>query len=84
MLKKLGFTQFFEHKAHYVYFILLGTGWGRLVHCIMERSQAIKFNRKGKTMQRKKTFSTMEIVLLIILIGSLIISFLQARREEEE
>lgn len=35
-------------------------------------------------MQRKKTFSTMEIVLLVILIGSLIISFLQARREEEE
>lgn len=35
-------------------------------------------------MQRKKTFSTMEIVLLIFLIGSLIISFLQARREEKE
>ncbi len=35
-------------------------------------------------MQRKKTFSTMEIVLLVFLVGSLIISFLQARREEEE
>jgi len=50
----------------------------------MKRSQATKINRKEKTMQRKKTFSTMEIVLLVILIGSLIISFLQARREEEE
>jgi len=35
-------------------------------------------------MRRKKTFSTMEIVLLIFLIGSLILSFLQARRAEEE
>lgn len=34
-------------------------------------------------MQRKKTFSTMEIVLLIFLTASLIISFLQARRAEE-
>ena len=35
-------------------------------------------------MQKKKTFSTMEIVLLVVLIGSLILSFLQARREEAE
>jgi hypothetical protein len=35
-------------------------------------------------MQKKKTFSTMEIVLLGVLIGSLILSFLQARREEKE
>jgi hypothetical protein len=35
-------------------------------------------------MQQKKTFSTMEIVLLIVLIGSLILSFLQARRQEEK
>jgi hypothetical protein len=35
-------------------------------------------------MQKKKTFSTMEIVLLAVLIGSLILSFLQARREEVE
>lgn len=35
-------------------------------------------------MGRKKTFSTMEIVLLSFLVGYLIISFLQARREEEE
>ena len=35
-------------------------------------------------MQNKKTFSTMEIVLLVVLIGSLIISFLQARRQEEK
>ena len=35
-------------------------------------------------MQKRKTFSTMEIVLLIVLIGSLIISFLQARRQERK
>lgn len=34
-------------------------------------------------MQRKKTFSPMEIVLLVFLIGSLIISFLQGRRQEK-
>lgn len=34
-------------------------------------------------MQRKKTFSTMETVLLLFLVGSLIISFIQARRDEE-
>jgi hypothetical protein len=32
-------------------------------------------------MQRKRTFSTMEKVLLGVLIGSLILSFLQARRQ---
>jgi len=35
-------------------------------------------------MQRRRTFSTMEIVLLIFLVGSLIASYLQARREAEE
>ncbi len=35
-------------------------------------------------MQKKKTFSTMEIILLVVLIGSLILSFLQARHEEKE
>jgi hypothetical protein len=35
-------------------------------------------------MKRKKTFSTMEIVLLIFLVGSLITSYLQARRQEGE
>lgn len=35
-------------------------------------------------MPKKKTFSTMEIVLLAVLTGSLILSFLQARREENE
>jgi hypothetical protein len=35
-------------------------------------------------MQKKKTFSTMEIVLLIVLIGSLLLSFIQARREESD
>ena len=35
-------------------------------------------------MQKKKTFSTMEIVLLVFLLGSLLLAFLQARREEKE
>lgn len=34
-------------------------------------------------MQKKKTFSTMEIVLLAVLTGSLILSFLQGRQEEK-
>jgi len=34
-------------------------------------------------MQKKKTFSTMEIVLLVFLLGSLLMAFLQARREEQ-
>jgi len=33
-------------------------------------------------MQKRKTFSTMEIVLLGVLVGSLILGFLQARQEE--
>jgi hypothetical protein len=33
-------------------------------------------------MQKKKTFSTMEIVLVGVLLGSLILSFIQARQEE--
>jgi len=35
-------------------------------------------------MQKKKTFSTMEIVLLSVLIGSLLLSFLQSWREERK
>ncbi|HEX7735349.1 MAG TPA: hypothetical protein VF458_10810 [Ktedonobacteraceae bacterium] len=35
-------------------------------------------------MKRKKTFSTMEIVLLSFLVGYLIVSFLQARKAEQE
>lgn len=35
-------------------------------------------------MKRKKTFSAMEIVLLSFLVGYLIVSFLQARRAEQE
>ena len=35
-------------------------------------------------MQKRKTFSTMEIILLAFLIGSLILAFLQARREEQQ
>ncbi len=34
-------------------------------------------------MEKKKTFSTMEIILVGFLLGSLILAFLQARREEE-
>jgi hypothetical protein len=34
-------------------------------------------------MQKKKTFSAMEIALLTLLIGSLILSFIQARRDEK-
>jgi hypothetical protein len=33
-------------------------------------------------MQKKKTFSTMEIVLLVVMIGSLILAFIQAWQEE--
>ena len=33
-------------------------------------------------MQKKKTFSTMEIVLVSLMVGSLVLSFLQSRREE--
>ncbi len=33
-------------------------------------------------MQKKKTFSTMEIVLLIMMIGSLILGFIQAWQQE--
>lgn len=35
-------------------------------------------------MPRKKTFSTMEVILLIFLTGSLIASFLQGRRDIRE
>ncbi len=35
-------------------------------------------------MEKKKTFSTMEIILVGVLLGSLLLSFLQARHEEEE
>jgi hypothetical protein len=35
-------------------------------------------------MEKKKTFSTMEIILLGVVIGSLILSFLQSWREERE
>ena len=32
--------------------------------------------------EKKKTFSTMEIMLVGVLLGSLILSFLQARQQE--
>jgi hypothetical protein len=35
-------------------------------------------------MQKKKPFSTMEIILLAVVIGSLVLSFLQSWREEKE
>ncbi len=34
--------------------------------------------------KKKRTFSTMEIVLLGTLVGSLILSFIQARQEEKK
>jgi hypothetical protein len=34
-------------------------------------------------MEKKKTFSTMEIILVGVLLGSLLLAFLQAQREEE-
>ncbi len=34
--------------------------------------------------KKRKTFSTMEIVLLGTLIGSLVLSFIQARQEEKK
>lgn len=34
-------------------------------------------------MQKRKTFSTMEIVLLIVLLGSLILSFIQSKLAEK-
>lgn len=35
-------------------------------------------------MQKRRTFSTMEIILLAVLIGSLILGFLQSRQNQEE
>ena len=35
-------------------------------------------------MEKKKTFSTMEIILVAFMVGSLLLSFLQSRREEKE
>ncbi len=35
-------------------------------------------------MQKKRTFSTMEIVLVSVLVGSLILSFIQARQDEKK
>ena len=35
-------------------------------------------------MEKKKTFSTMEIVLVGFMVGSLILSFIQARQEERK
>ncbi len=35
-------------------------------------------------MQKKRTFSTMEIVLVGFLVGSLVLSLLQTKREEEK
>lgn len=32
--------------------------------------------------KKKRTFSTMEIILVSVLVGSLVLAFLQARREE--
>lgn len=34
-------------------------------------------------MEKKKTFSTVEIVLVAFIVGSLVLSFLQGRRQEK-
>jgi hypothetical protein len=34
-------------------------------------------------MEKKRTFSTMEILLVGVLVGSLLLSFLQGKREEK-
>ena len=44
----------------------------------------IAFELGGNILKRKKTFSTMEIVLLSFLLGYLIVSFIQAWRDEQE
>lgn len=38
---------------------------------------------EGNTMEKKRTFSTMEILLVGVLVGSLLLSFLQSKREEQ-
>jgi len=35
-------------------------------------------------MEKKKTFSTIEIILVTFIVVSLVLSFLQSRREEKE
>ena len=40
------------------------------------------YKRKWKYMQKKRTFSAMEIALLAVLTGSLILSYIQARLDE--
>jgi hypothetical protein len=35
-------------------------------------------------MEKKKTFSTMEIILVGVMVGSLILSFIQSRQEERK
>lgn len=34
--------------------------------------------------KKKKTFSTMEIILVGVMVGSLVLSFIQARQEERK
>jgi hypothetical protein len=43
----------------------------------------ISSNEMRIHMQKKKTFSTMEIILLVFVIGSLALSFLQTWRDEK-
>jgi Na+/glutamate symporter len=49
--------------------------------------QSVHYSERRTTMpekKKRKTFSTMEIVLICVLLGSLILSFLQARHEEKQ
>jgi competence protein ComGC len=49
-----------------------------------EIEQIISSKEMRIEMQKKKTFSTMEIILLVVIIGSLILSFLQTWLDEKK
>jgi uncharacterized membrane protein YraQ (UPF0718 family) len=49
-----------------------------------EIEQIISSKEMRIEMQKKKTFSTMEIILLVVVIGSLILSFLQTWLDERK
>jgi hypothetical protein len=49
-----------------------------------EIEQIISSKEMRIEMQKKKTFSTMEIILLVVVIGSLVLSFLQTWLDERK
>jgi hypothetical protein len=52
--------------------------------CIGVGARLYKPVQKETVMEKKKTFSTMEIILVGVMVGSLILSFLQARQDERK